>query len=59
MIFGLWVIFQKIEQVHNLEIFKISKSVKNSTFYPQNQNSDTTFISSILKVEETKVVSKF
>ena len=38
---------------------KIPKSGQKSTFYQQNQNSDTTFISSTLKVEEIKVVSEF
>ena len=38
---------------------KLQKVAKKSTFYPQNHNSDTTFISSTLKVEEIKVVSEF
>ena len=29
------------------------------TFYLENQNSETTFVSSTFKVEETKVVSEF
>ena len=32
---------------------------QKSTFYLENQNSETTFISSTFKVEETKVVSEF
>ena len=32
---------------------------QKSTFYLENENSETTFISSTLKVEEMKVVSKF
>ena len=43
----------------SFEKVKISKMAKKSTFYSQNLNSDTTFISSTLKVEETKVVSEF
>ena len=31
---------------------------QNPTFSPQNQNSESTFVSSTLIVEETKVVSK-
>ena len=43
----------------NLNFFKNKKMVQKSTFYLQNQNSETTFISSTLKVEEIKVVSEF
>ena len=32
---------------------------QKSTFYLDDQNSETTFISSTLKFEETKVVSEF
>ena len=32
---------------------------QKSTFYLENQNSETTFISSTFKVEEIKVVSEF
>ena len=38
---------------------KNSKRGQNSTFEPQNHKSDTTFISSTFKVEETKVVLEF
>ena len=38
--------------------FQLPKSVQKSTLEPQNQNSDTTFISSTFKVEEIKVVSE-
>ena len=40
------------------QFFQKSKTAQKSTFYPQNQNSETTFISSTLKVEEIKVVSE-
>ena len=40
------------------QFFQKSKMAQKSTFYPQNQNSETTFISSTLKVEEIKVVSE-
>ena len=32
---------------------------QKSTFYLENQNSETTFISSTLTVEEIKVVAEF
>ena len=38
--------------------FQKAKMAQKSTFYPQNQNSETTFISSTFKVEEIKVVSE-
>ena len=45
--------------VQKYEKLKISEMAKKSTFEPQNKNSDTTFVSSTLKVEKIKVVSEF
>ena len=39
--------------------FQKSKMAENSTFYLENLNSETTFISPTFKVEEIKVVSEF
>ena len=39
--------------------FQKSEIAQKSTFEPQNQNSETTFLSSTLKVGEIKVVSDF
>ena len=35
------------------------QNAKKSHFYKENQNSDTTFFSPTLKVEENKVVSEY
>ena len=63
---ALFGVIQSIFHIDVLFLFgmegfseKIVKLAKKSTFYVKNQNSEHTFVSSTLKVEEIKVPSEF
>ena len=54
----LWAI-SDLDFLQKKLFLKKSKMAEKSNFYLESQNSETTFIFSTLKVEETKVVLEF